>query len=449
MNKVIIINLNGNAYQLEESGYDALRVYLEGAARRLGQNPDRNEIIADIEQAIADKFRGLLGKHKSVVETKEVAGVIAEMGPVRDDSSEDEDAAATGTSSSASTSPSGFASKTGVSSADTSGTAGGAAGATGAAAASSFGSSAGSNKGGSGFSAASASGGSEADGPARRLYKIPEGAMIAGVCNGIAAYLSLDVILVRLAFAAIAIVIGLFALLVHWFFLLPIIIYTVLAITLPAANTPAERAAARGDPATAQEYIRRAKQGYYNATRQFTDPATRREWRRRYRQDMRRGRYQWNAYTPPEVPTGSAACGSTGRVLAPSFALPLVGLLQFCLVLGFVLSLVHLISHGGVFGASLPEGVPLWVGIVALVLIFQVVSWPLKALRHACLVSLSGDRSQYIHGSFVDTLVWFAAFVAAVWVADHYIPAVHDFLSTLPARISSLAEALGKWWNSR
>jgi hypothetical protein len=236
---------------------------------------------------------------------------------------------------------------------------------------------------------------------------------------------------------------------VHWFFLPPLILYTVLAITLPAANTPAERAAARGDPATAQDYIRRAKQGYYNAARQFTDPATRREWRRRYRHEMRHGRYQWNTYTPPGNPPGSPTSGDVGRVLAPSFALPLVGLLEFCLVLGFVLSLVHLISHGGVFGASLPQGVPLWVGIVALVMLFHVVSWPLKALRHACLVSLSGDRSQYLHGSFVDTLVWLAAFVAAVWVADHYIPAVHDFLSTLPARLNALSEALGNWWHQR
>ena len=82
MNKVITINLNGVAYQLEEGGYDALRAYLDHAARRLEGNPDKDEIITDIEQAIADKFRALLGAHKTVVNTKEVTGVIAEMGPV-------------------------------------------------------------------------------------------------------------------------------------------------------------------------------------------------------------------------------------------------------------------------------------------------------------------------------------------------------------------------------
>src|SRR6478609_4498884 len=140
MNKVITINLNGVAYQLEEGGYDALRIYLENAARRLEGNPDREEIITDIEQAIADKFRALLGAYKTVVNVKEVTDVLAEMGPVEDVSSD-----------SAST-------------------------ATGAAAAA-----------GQGKSTEAGAARAEASTPpgARRLYRIEEGAMIAGVCNGL------------------------------------------------------------------------------------------------------------------------------------------------------------------------------------------------------------------------------------------------------------------------
>src|ERR1017187_600635 len=85
MNKVITINLDGSAYQLEEGGYDALRAYLETATTRLQGNPDRDEILSDIERAIAEKFRALLGSHKTVVETKEVAAVLAEMGPIEAD----------------------------------------------------------------------------------------------------------------------------------------------------------------------------------------------------------------------------------------------------------------------------------------------------------------------------------------------------------------------------
>src|SRR5208283_1351810 len=85
MNKVITINLGGNAFQLEEGGYDALRAYLETATARLAGNPDRDEILSDIERAIADKFRALLASHKTVVEAKEVAAVLADMGPIEAD----------------------------------------------------------------------------------------------------------------------------------------------------------------------------------------------------------------------------------------------------------------------------------------------------------------------------------------------------------------------------
>ena len=67
MQKVVTINLNGNAYQIDDAGYAALVAYLEGADVSLKDNPDRAEIVADLEQAIADKCQGFLGPHKTVV----------------------------------------------------------------------------------------------------------------------------------------------------------------------------------------------------------------------------------------------------------------------------------------------------------------------------------------------------------------------------------------------
>src|SRR5882672_649963 len=82
MQKVIAINLNGNAYQIDESGYAALVAYLEGAERQLKDNPDRAEIIKDLEQAIADKCRAFLSPHKTIVTAAEVDLIVREMGPV-------------------------------------------------------------------------------------------------------------------------------------------------------------------------------------------------------------------------------------------------------------------------------------------------------------------------------------------------------------------------------
>jgi CHASE3 domain sensor protein len=82
MKKVIAINLNGNAYQVDEDGFNALRQYLEQAETQLKDNPDKIEIIADLEQAIGEKCAGFLLPHKTVVTGAEVEQIIKDMGPV-------------------------------------------------------------------------------------------------------------------------------------------------------------------------------------------------------------------------------------------------------------------------------------------------------------------------------------------------------------------------------
>lgn len=86
----------------------------------------------------------------------------------------------------------------------------------------------------------------------RKLYQIDEGSMIAGVCNGIAAYLNLDVTVVRVAFVVLTFLTGGF-----W-----ILLYLVMMILLPSAKTFEQRAAARGVPFNAQQLMERAKLKY-------------------------------------------------------------------------------------------------------------------------------------------------------------------------------------------
>src|SRR5579872_4736566 len=82
MQKVVTINLNGNAYQLDEDAFGALVAYLDGAAEQLKDNPDRLEILADLEQAVAEKCQRVLGPHKTVVNAADVDQIIKAMGPV-------------------------------------------------------------------------------------------------------------------------------------------------------------------------------------------------------------------------------------------------------------------------------------------------------------------------------------------------------------------------------
>jgi phage shock protein PspC (stress-responsive transcriptional regulator) len=71
----------------------------------------------------------------------------------------------------------------------------------------------------------------------RRLYRLSEGKMIAGVCAGLAAYLGLDVGLTR----AIAVIAGVFT---GFFLIVPL--YVMLTFLVPLARTSTEIAAARG-----------------------------------------------------------------------------------------------------------------------------------------------------------------------------------------------------------
>ena len=74
--------------------------------------------------------------------------------------------------------------------------------------------------------------------PRKRLFKIREGEMWFGVCNGIAAYLGVDVTWVRIAVVVLALVTTGFAL----------VAYFALVFIVPYAETSEDRAAAFGAP---------------------------------------------------------------------------------------------------------------------------------------------------------------------------------------------------------
>ena len=56
MRRVITVNLGGNAFQLDEDAYERLRAYMNVTDSRLGRNPDRAEIVTDLERAVAESI---------------------------------------------------------------------------------------------------------------------------------------------------------------------------------------------------------------------------------------------------------------------------------------------------------------------------------------------------------------------------------------------------------
>jgi len=82
METVVSINLGGSAYQIETSAHAALKAYLERAEAALASNPDKAEILKDLEQAVADKAVAFLSAYKNVITAADMAQILEQLGPV-------------------------------------------------------------------------------------------------------------------------------------------------------------------------------------------------------------------------------------------------------------------------------------------------------------------------------------------------------------------------------
>jgi phage shock protein PspC (stress-responsive transcriptional regulator) len=359
MNTVIIINLNGNAFHLEEPGYKSLRAYLEQAQSQLKDNPDRSEIMADLEQAIADKCAHFLQPHKNVLSAAEIESVLKEMGPVESENAADPAAAA------------GAAPK------------------------------------------AEAKGSAAGSGAPKRLYQIREGAMLSGVCTGLAAYLNIDVTIVRIAFVVLTLLTS-----GIW-----ILVYLVMMLVVPFANTGEEHAAAAGAPFNAQEVIDRAKKHYA----EFKDS---KEWRRHWRQQRREwrrrwheGAYWWGHNLQRNVNQFSSA--GYGGHFGAALLIPFLAVFNALLFCAWIAAIVSLATTGAIFGWVPAGSIPLWASILILMIFYSIISRPLRHARRAVYFNTGGHN-----------FYWFAAWyeilstgilILVCWFAYTHVPEVHDF----------------------
>jgi phage shock protein PspC (stress-responsive transcriptional regulator) len=356
MQKVVNISLNGIAYQLEEPGYNQLRAYLERAEARLKDSPDRTEVMADLEQAIGEKCARVLGAHKTVVNEAEIAKILEEMGPV--ESAEEKAAGAPAEGAAESAAP------------------------------------------------------YVGPQPRKRLFNIREGAMWAGVCNGIAAYINVDVTWVRIAFALITIF--------SWGGM--ILVYIALAFIVPTANTAEDRAAAFGMPFNTEELIGRAKKNFEQFGADY-------RWRREWRRQQRHWNRQWHQMSEQvRQATANVApqMSHTARAITGIF-LPIAAIIGAVLFVGWILALISLVTQHTVFGWGLPHGMPLWVGILILVMLYVAISAPLKMVRHG------GHQAAGYHPGWhaFHALIWLGFTALFFWLAYTFFPGVRELVDHL------------------
>jgi len=84
MEKTISINLSGQNFLIEEEAYNKLTNYLENIKKHCGAGADSIEVIADIENSMAEKLRSSLTPYKEVVTLANVDSLIKIMGTVED-----------------------------------------------------------------------------------------------------------------------------------------------------------------------------------------------------------------------------------------------------------------------------------------------------------------------------------------------------------------------------
>ena len=84
MKKNININLQGIIFHIEEDGYEQLSRYLTSIRNYFSSYEGHEEIVADIEARIAEIFSSRLSPGKQVITMEDVQSLIAQMGDVTD-----------------------------------------------------------------------------------------------------------------------------------------------------------------------------------------------------------------------------------------------------------------------------------------------------------------------------------------------------------------------------
>ena len=199
MKRVETININGIVFSIDNDAFVKLSAYLDALGKYFKHEQGGREIIADIEARISELFTELSGGISRAITLEDVAKVIKTLGTPEDIAGADED-----------------------------------------------------------FETGNAPPPRTTQQPhksTRRLYRDPDQRYIGGVCSGIAVWLGINPIFVRLAFLFFA-----------FFWGTSVAVYFLLWIIVPIAKTTAQKLEMRGEPVTISNIEKNIKEN-------LSDPA--------------------------------------------------------------------------------------------------------------------------------------------------------------------------------
>ncbi len=202
MNKILTINLGGYPYTIDDDAYEILNRYLDSIRRHFKANQSYQEIISDIETRLAEIFGEKLGS-RTIISTADVDAAIAIMGKPEEFGAESIDGQATGNSTATDSAYDKFKQEyqTG-----------------------------------------------------KRLFRDPDDKVFGGVCAGVAAYFGVqDPLWVRIGFA-----------IAFFGFGVGFMLYFLLLIILPEAQSSADRLAMRGKPINVENIAKVVEEEFNN-----------------------------------------------------------------------------------------------------------------------------------------------------------------------------------------
>lgn len=207
MNKTISINIAGFVFNVEEQAYEKLNHYLSAIKSNFHDETERDEIMEDIEARIAELFQEKLSNRKEVIIESDVDLVIDVMGKPEDYlSDEDPIQEKSNQQNTFTEEDKNWYNQT----------------------------------------------------KSKRLYRDESDAVVGGVCSGLAYYVNIDPILIRIAFIILTLIGG-----------SGVLFYIILWIVMPSAKTTAEILEMKGEPVTLdsiKDHIKDARENIIKST---------------------------------------------------------------------------------------------------------------------------------------------------------------------------------------
>lgn len=195
MKKTVKINIGGVIFHVDEDAFEILQNYLTAINQRFASQSEGKEIITDIENRIAEILQSKLNDQKESISKEDIEEVITIMGKPEDFDSEEE----------TKNTQEQYYERT-----------------------------------------------------SKRLYRNPENRVLGGVCSGIATYLNIDPLIIRILFIVLMIGYGIIG-----------VIYIVLWALLPAANTTAQKLEMRGENFNISDIEKNVRKEYENVKDNF------------------------------------------------------------------------------------------------------------------------------------------------------------------------------------